>query len=71
MHAFALCLLKLSPLPGLFVKGKIIFLPNMVILCYSIASFYSRMIKDHVDKYNFLLGPDDISATMPIFISIL
>jgi hypothetical protein len=27
----------------------------MVTLCYSISSFYSRIINYHVDKYNFLL----------------
>lgn len=70
-HRFVLYLFKYPPPFFLFVKMKLVFEPNTVTLWYSMSSFYSRMIRDHVDKYSFLLGPDYISAAMTIFISIL
>lgn len=44
--------------PCSFVSMKIISLPNVNIVCYSIFSFYSRIIKSSINKNDCSLGSD-------------
>ena len=54
-----------------FVSMKMMSLPNMDILCYSIFSFYSRIVKGSIDKQVCSLGPDYIVSIIIIIGPIL
>ena len=54
-----------------FVSMKMMSLPNMDILCYSIFSFYSRIVKGSIDKQVCSLGPDYIVSLIIIIGPIL
>lgn len=54
-----------------FVSMKMMSLPKMDVLCYSIFSFNSRIVKGSIDKQVCSLGPDYIVSLIIIIGPIL